>query len=342
MANKKQTEEQEKLNELVKAIEAKFGKDSIYSAEENESYGDVIPTTSFSLSNALGIGGFAKRKFYTIDGDLSSGKSTTAYDVIANCQKTYGDQCLLVDKEDSYTKEYGKKLGIDNSKLTITRPRTLEDAHSLVIDALNSGLFGVILVDSITSFAPASRYEDSVVLGVEARVNSDKMRMVMDALQKSNSCLIYIQQVRQKLGGYGDPTTVNGGTAIPFYAHVRIRVTRSEIDRENRQNVMKFTIIKNKLAEAFKVGTVVYSWENGFDLFSEMADLAIEFGIIRNEGKTYFFPESGDFKVVGKKKAIEYLKDNPEYTKTTIQPLVEDYLKKVNLRKDETTEEISH
>ena len=134
----------------------------------------------------------------------------------------------------------------------------------------------------------------------------------MSALEKSDTCLIFCMQIRQKLGSMGDPTTVSGGLAIPFYAHCRIRVTRSEIDRENEQNVMKFTVIKNKMAPAFKVGTIIYNWNTGFDLFSEIGDLAIEFGVIKNEGKTYFFPESGDYKVVGKKNAIQYQEDLTE------------------------------
>lgn len=141
---------------------------------------------------------------------------------------------------------------------------------------------------------------------------------------------------------YGDPTTVSGGLAIPFYAHVRIRVTRSEIDRDLRQNVMKFTVIKNKLAEAFKVGTVVYNWSEGFDSFSEIADLAIEFEVIKVEGKTYYFPEVEDFKVIGKKNAIQYLKDNEEYTRQIVQPLVTEILNGNNLRKEELTEEVSN
>lgn len=139
----------------------------------------------------------------------------------------------------------------------------------------------------------------------------------------------------------GDPTTVSGGTAIPFYAHVRIRVTRSEIDRENKQNTMKFTVIKNKLAPAFKVGTIIYNWDTGFDLFSEVGDLAIEFNIIKNEGKTYFFPDSGDLKVVGKKNAIQHLKDNPEYTKTVIEPLLTEYLANTSLRSEDAEGDIS-
>lgn len=334
---KKKTEFEEKLALITK----KFGKGTFISAEDKESYGDVIPTTPFSLSNSLGIGGFAKRKLYTIDGDTSAGKSTTSYDVIGNCQKKFGDHCLLIDKEDSYTIEYGKKLGIDNSKLTLAAPHSLEDMYELLIESLKSNIFGCIVVDSVTSFAPLAKFDGSAVMGIESRVNSDKMRMVMTALEKSDTCLIFIQQIRQKIGGMGDPTTVSGGLSIPFYAHVRIRVTRSEIDRENKQNVMKFTIIKNKLAPPFKVGTIVYNWETGFDLFSEVADLAIEFGIIKNEGKTYFFPEVENFKAVGKKKAIEYLKDNPEYTKSVIEPLLTKYLDSENLRPEDLENEIS-
>ncbi len=333
---KKEAEFKEKLSELTK----KFGKGTFVNAIDKESYGDVIPTTPFSLRNSLGIGGFAKRKLYTIDGDSSAGKSTTAYDVIGNCQKTYNDNCLLIDKEDSYTREYGKKLKIDNDKLVLAAPHTLEDMYDLLVDALKSNLFGVILVDSVTSFAPAARFEGSTVMGLEARVNSDKMRLVADALEKSDTCLIFIQQTRQKIGGMGDPTTVSGGLAIPFYASVRIRVTRSEIDRENEQNVMKFTVIKNKMSKPYKVGTIVYNWNTGFDLFSEVGDLAMEFGIIRVEGKTYHFPDSGDFKVVGKKLAIQYLKDNPEYTKSVLEPLVKDYLENNNLRPEDAIEDI--
>lgn len=331
----KKQEEKSKLEAVLAEMNKKFGKGIIINAKEKENYGDIIPVTPFSLRNALGIGGFAKRKFYTIDGDLSSGKSTTAYDVIGNCQKTFGEHCLLIDKEDSYTTTYGERLGIDNEKLTIAAPFTLEDMYECVIMALKSNAFGCIVVDSVTSFAPAARFEGSVVMGVEARVNSDKMRMVMDALAKSNTCLIFIQQIRNSIGSIGDPTVVSGGKAIPFYAHVRIRITRSEIDRENKQNVMKYTVIKNKLSSPFKVGTIIYNWETGFDLFSEVGDLAIEFGVIKKEGNSYYFPEIKDFKVVGKNKTIEYLKDNPEYTKNIIEPLVKEILNKADLRKDE-------
>ena len=322
------------LDDFTKEIKKLCGKDSVIDANDKESYGDVIPTTSFSLSNSLGIGGIAKRKIYTIDGDLSSGKSTTAYDIIGQCQKKYGEQCLLIDKEDSYTKEYGAQLGINNDLLTIITPHTLEDMYEVVIKGLEANLFGAIVVDSVTSFAPEARFEGSVVMGIEARVNSDKMRLVADAIARSNTSLILLQQIRQSIGGFGsDPTVVSGGKAIPFYAHVRIRITRSKIDKETQSNVMRFSIIKNKMAPPYKVGTVVYKWGKGFDFFSEVAELAIEFGIIKNEKTSYFLPNT-DIKLVGVKKVIEYLFDNEEYTKTVIQPLVVDFLKRTDVRQD--------
>jgi recombination protein RecA len=209
--------------------------------------------------------------------------------------------------------------------------------YDVLIKAIKSELFGVIVVDSVTSFAPAARFEGSVIMGIEARVNSDKMRLVSDAISKSNTCLILIQQIRQKIGGMGDPTTVSGGMAIPFYAHGRVRITRSVIDRENEQNVMKFTVIKNKMAPPFKVGTVIYKWNSVFDFFSEVGELAVEFGIIRLEGRSYFLPET-DIKLIGKRRLMEHLTDNPEYTKEVIEPLVLQHLSQTNLRTEEIAE----
>lgn len=208
----KQEQQEEKilsLEDFIKSTKKDLGKNAVISAIEKQAYGDVIPCTSFSLRNATGIGGIAKRKIYTIDGDSSAGKSTTAYDIIGQCQKKYGDECLLIDKEDAYTTTYGELLGINNDKLTIVTPHTLEEMYDTVIKALKSNLFGCIVVDSVTSFAPDSRFEGSVVMGVEARVNSDKMRLICDAMAKSNTALILIQQIRQKIGCFTNDTLLD-------------------------------------------------------------------------------------------------------------------------------------
>lgn len=328
------------LDDFKKTIQKTEGKKAIISAQDKESYGQVIPCTSFSLRNALGIGGFAKRKLYAIDGQYSSGKSTLSYDVIGHCHKTYGEECLLIDKEDAYTTDYGALLGIDNDKLTIVTPHTQEGMYETLIEALKSNLFGVIVVDSVTAFAPLARFEGSHIMGIEARLNSDKMRLVADALSKSNTCLIFIQQQRQKIGAMGDPTTVSGGDAIPFYSHVRIRITRSEIKREEEQNTMKFTIIKNKMAPPFKVGTIVYKWGVGFDFSSEIGQLAHEFGIITKTGNSFYLPEVQE-KFVGKKKLNEFLNDNLDYVKKVLEPKVLEALQNNVVRYDEGQEELS-
>lgn len=325
------------LEEFVKQSKKLFGKDSINIASKKEDFGEIIPVTPFSLRNALGIGGFAKKKFYIVEGESSGGKSTTCYDVLAMSQKHFKGENLLIDKEYSYTKSYGETLGIDNDRLLISSPKTLEDMYESILLALEHNIFDCIVVDSQTAFAPAGRFEGNVSMGMEARINSDKMRLVMNALAKSNTCLIFIMQIRSTIGGYGDPNVISGGQAIPFYAHGRIRITRSKIDRELRQNIVKFTIMKNKMAVPFKVGTVVYKWGIGFDFFSEIAELALEAGIIKNEGKSYFLPET-DIKLIGKPKTIAYLNDNPEYTKKVIEPLVQAFIDDPSSRKEETDE----
>ncbi len=344
MSEKKAERKILNLDDFIKASKKSFGQDSIIDLEKDGSYGDVIPFSSFSLNNALGIGGIAKNKITTFDGDSQSGKSTTSYDAIAQCQKVYKEPCLLIDKERSATTDYLHKLGVNTSKdlLTILNPKTLEEMYEAILMALESKLFGCIVVDSVTSFAPSARFEDSVVMGLESRVNSDKMRLVNDAVPTSNCALILVQQIRQSIGKIGDPTVVSGGLAIPFYAHVRVRITRSKIDRENQENVMKFTIIKNKLGVPFKVGTVVFNWNKGFDSASEIAELAVEFGLIKQDKKTYILEkaENGeDLKIVGKKKVIEFLNTNIDYRDKYIKPALEEKLKSTELRIDEIREE---
>lgn len=322
------------LEEFIVQVKKTFGADSIVNATEKEGYRDVIPVTPVSLGVALGIGGYAKGKIHAIDGESSGGKSTICYDIIGNTQKNFNEKCLLIDKEDSYTRKYGASLGIDNENLIVVNPHTLEDMYDVLILSLSNKLFGTIVVDSVTSFAPQARFEGSEQMGIESRVNSDKMRLIADLMPNSNCALFLIQQIRQAMGGFGDPTRVSGGLAIPFYSHTRTRITRSEIDRENQQNVVKFTIIKNKLDVPFKVGTVVYKWGKGFDADSEMVELSLEFGIVTKEGKTYTLPET-DVKIVGKKEVIKYLKENKEYTEKVIKPLVLAKLEENDLREED-------
>lgn len=315
---------------MIEELEKLFGKGTVLLGTDKEPFGDVIPSTSFSFNNASGIGGVAKGKIYDIYADPSAGKSTLAYDHIGQCQKKYGDWALLLDKEDSYTATYGASLGIDNEKLILINNKSdkfqsLEDMYDILCSALESNKFGIIVVDSVTSFAPQIKLEDSAIMGVEARVNSDKMRKVNNLMPKANTALIMLRQSRMAIGGFGNPVTVSGGTAIPFYSHVRIWVTRSEIDRELGKNKIKFNFIKNKMAIPFKIGATMYDWTDGFDVASEMGDLALDAGIIKMSGKTYTLPGRTET-ITGKKKVVEFLKNNPDYVKQELEPLVLKFL----------------
>jgi protein RecA len=315
---------------MIEELEKLFGKGTVLLGIEKEPYGDIIPSSSFSFNYASGIGGVAKKKIYDIYADPSAGKSTLGYDLIGNCQKKFGEWALLIDKEDSYSPNYGAAMGIDNEKLIVmnnksSKIESLEDMYDVLRKAIESNKFGIIVVDSVTSFAPQSKFEDSAVMGVEARVNSDKMRLINNLMPKSNTCLLLLRQSRQSIGGFGNPITVSGGTAIPFYSHVRVWVTRSEIDRELGKNKIKFNFVKNKMSVPFKIGVTLYDWKEGFDSASECGDLALEFGIISISGKKYTLPNI-DESITGKKKVVEFLKQNPDYVTTILQPLVESKL----------------
>lgn len=329
MSSKKTTAN---LDDFLKDLEKDFGKGVMISALTKESYGDVIPSTSYSFNSASGIGGIAKGKIYDIYAEPSSGKSSLAYDLIANCQKKYGDYCLLVDKEDSYTQEYGAMFGIDNEKLILINNKSekidsLEDMYNIVSKALELNKFGIIIVDSVTSFAPKARLEDSSILGIEARVNSDKMRKINNLIPKSNTALLLLRQSRLSMGGFGNPVTTSGGLAIAFYSHVRIWLTRSKIDPETGQNIVKFNFVKNKLGLPYKIGQCIYDWNKGFDINSEMISIAELAGIITKKGNTYSLPEvSEDVKITGKKKLNEFLENNPNYIEDIIKPRVEFWL----------------
>jgi recombination protein RecA len=320
------------LDEIKKQLEKDFGKGTIISAVDKEPYGDVIPSTSFSFNRASGIGGLPKGKLVEIYGDTGSYKSTTAYDIIANCQKEYDDYCLLIDMENSYSTEYGSILNIDNEKLLVSnnnsgKIESLEDMYDVLEKAIESGMFGVIVVDSVTSFAPKARMEGSVVMGLEARVNSDKMRLINKAVNKSNTLVIMINQVRNSIGGYGSPVVTSGGKAIGFYSHMRIWNTRSEIDKDNENNVVKFNFIKNKMGVPFKIGNIVFNWKTGFDVLSEIVEIAIESNIIQRNKNTYTLPNTEeDLKLTSRKKLDDYLDANKDVLHNVIQPLVENYL----------------
>lgn len=244
--------------DMIGELEKLFGKGTVMLATEKEPYGDVIPSTSFSFNYASGIGGVAKGKVYDIYADPSAGKSTLAYDLIGQCQKKYGDWALLLDKEDSYTATYGASLGIDNEKLIIINNKSekiqsLENMYDILCAALESKKFGIIAVDSVTSFAPQSKLEDSAIMGVEARVNSDKMRKINNLMPKSNTALLLLRQSRVSIGGFG---CFHGETLVNFVNGKSIPISEV-VDKKIKGEVWSF----NRELKQFEAVEII-NWQN--------------------------------------------------------------------------------
>ena len=312
-------EKEKKLAAFKADIEKTYGKGTIVAADDDTPMGDIIPLTSLTLCNALGVKGFAKNRIIEIIGWESSGKSTLCYDAIANAQKTYGDYCLLIDKENSFDKFYAQQLGVDLTMLEIVYPESLEDQYDTVEKALNSKIFGLIIVDSLTAFQPKSTIEDGAgAMGKESRINSNRMRMVNDKIRTSDCCICFINQMREKIGiMFGNPETTSGGNALKFYAHQRIMIRRKEIDAAGQKNTMHFKIIKNKMAPPMKEAETTILWGKGFDRDDEIFYLAKDFGFIKKRGTKVTYKDD-IFELTEKDKMeeyYEYLKKNPEMHK---------------------------
>lgn len=282
MAEKELTKE-EKLIKLRKDLVKQFGEGSIIGASEETPPGDFIPLTSITLCNALGTKGFAKNKITELLGWESSGKTSLSYDAIANAQKEFGDYCLLIDKENSFDKFYFQQLNGDLNKLELSYPNSLEDCYDVIEKSLDSGIFGLIIVDSLTAFQPQSTIDEgSGAMGKESRINSNRMRMVNDKIRTSDCAIVFINQMREKIGMmFGNPETTSGGNALKFYAHQRIMIRRKEIDPKGQKNTMHFKVIKNKLAIPMKEAETTIIWGKGFDKESEIFYLAKDFDIVK-------------------------------------------------------------
>jgi recombination protein RecA len=317
------SEKDKKMKALFDACEKDFGKGTIIRGSSNiEPYGDVIPFSSIALKKATGIGGLPKNKIVELLGWESSGKSTLSMDIIANAQKAFNDDCLLLDKENSFDPFYAQKLGINIDKLSLAYPESLEDAYGFIEKALDSKLFGVIIVDSLTSFETQAKLKGASGMGGESRVNSDKMRRVNSKIRNSNCVVIFINQMREKIGVmFGSPETTSGGNALKFYAHMRIMIRRSEIKADNETNIMTLQIIKNKMAPPMKKAQITIVWGKGFDVDKETIDMAMDYDIITKEGNTYFY--EGNKLGVGEGATIKMIMDNPELLEEIKQKVID-------------------
>ena len=311
-------EEKKKALEMaVQQIEKKFGKGSVMTLGENVAMNvEAIPTGSFTLDNALGIGGVPRGRIIEIYGAESAGKTMIAQSIIAETQ-TAGGTAVFVDVEHALDPEYARKLGINTDTLYISQPDSGEQALEITEQFIRSGSIDVIVVDSVAALSPLAEIEgemgDSHV-GLLARLMSQGLRKLTAAVSKTNCVCIFINQLREKVGVlYGNPEVTTGGRALKFYSSVRLDVRRGELIKDGSNIIghkVKVKVVKNKVAPPFKQAEFDLIYNEGIDNVGEVLDLAVENGVLRRAGAYYYY---GEEKIgQGRDNAKQYLKDNSE------------------------------
>ncbi|CBS86779.1 recombinase RecA [Azospirillum oryzae] len=318
LVEKDSMDKQKALDAALSQIERAFGKGSIMKlgARENLVETEVISTGSLGLDIALGIGGLPKGRIVEIYGPESSGKTTLALHAIAQAQKA-GGTCAFVDAEHALDPSYARKLGVNIDELLISQPDAGEQALEIADTLVRSGAIDVLVVDSVAALVPRAELEgemgDSHV-GLHARLMSQALRKLTGSISKSNCLVIFINQIRLKIGVmFGNPETTTGGNALKFYASVRLDIRRigSIKDRDTVVgNQTRVKVVKNKMAPPFRVVEFDIMYGEGVSKVGELLDLGIQAGVVDKSGA--WFSYDGTRIGQGRENAKTYLRNNPE------------------------------
>lgn len=317
-------EPSEKLKALELAltqIDRQFGKGSIMRLGDDrlQERVKVISTGSISLDAALGIGGVPRGRIIEIFGPESSGKTTLALHIIAEAQKV-GGLAAFIDAEHALDAYYSKNLGVDTDNLLISQPDTGEQALEITETLVRSGAIDIIVIDSVAALVPRAEIEGEMgdaQMGLQARLMSQAMRKLSGAISKSNTCVVFINQIREKIGVmFGSPETTTGGRALKFYSSVRmdIRRTASIKDRENViGNRTKVKVVKNKVAPPFREAEFDIMYGTGISREGDIIDVAVENNIIEKSGTWFSY---GDERLgQGRENVKRFLLENPDMFK---------------------------
>ncbi|MCI7401452.1 MAG: recombinase RecA [Christensenella sp.] len=314
------TEKTALIEEAIGKIEKEYGKGSIVRlGDKSIAKMDVIPTQCLSLDIALGVGGFPKGRIIEIYGPESSGKTTLALHAIASCQ-AQGGTVVFIDAEHALDAVYAKNLGVDIDNLYVIQPDSGEQALDNLDTLVRSNSIDLIVVDSVAALTPRAEIEGEVgqsVIGLQARMMSQGLRRITSIISKANTCVIFINQLREKVGVmFGNPETTPGGKALKFYSSIRIDVRKGDAIKDGAEvigNRTKAKIIKNKVAPPFKVAEFDIYYGKGISQEGSIVDLAISQGIMLKSGSWISY---NDEKIAqGRDKAVQYLQDNPEVAK---------------------------
>ncbi|MDO5658988.1 MAG: recombinase RecA [Paracoccus sp. (in: a-proteobacteria)] len=318
MNDKKSADKQKALDSALAQIERQFGKGSIMKLGGDNAIAEIEATStgSLGLDIALGIGGLPKGRIIEIYGPESSGKTTLTLHCVAEEQKK-GGVCAFVDAEHALDPQYARKLGVNLDELLISQPDTGEQALEIVDTLVRSGAVSMVVVDSVAALTPKSEIEGDMgdaQVGAQARLMSQAMRKLTASIGRSNCMVIFINQIRMKIGVmFGNPETTSGGNALKFYASVRLDIRRTGAIKDRDEvvgNTTRVKVVKNKVAPPFKQVEFDIMYGEGISKMGELIDLGVKAGVIDKSGAWY---SHGDERIgQGRENAKQYLRDNPE------------------------------
>ena len=311
------TEKKKALEAAMSQIEKQFGKGSVMKLGEFKAMEiEAIPTGALSLDIALGIGGVPRGRIIEIFGPESSGKTTLALHIIAEAQKM-GGEAAFIDAEHALDPVYSKKLGVDIDNLIVSQPDTGEQALEITESLVRSGALDVIVVDSVAALVPKAEIDGDMGdshMGLQARLMSQALRKLTASINKSKTVLIFINQLREKIGVmFGNPETTTGGRALKFYASVRMDIRKTENikqDGEFKGSRVRVKVVKNKVAPPFREAEFDVVYGEGITKEGNILDMAVNLDIVEKSGS--WFSYNGERIGQGRENVKKYLKENPK------------------------------
>ena len=305
------------LQATIDKIEKDYGKGTIMKLGEQPQWDvQVIPSGSVALDHALGVGGYPRGRIVEIYGPESSGKTTLAIHAIAEAQKQ-GGIAAMIDAEHAFDRTYAKALGVNLETLLISQPDNGEQALEIADNLIRSGAIDIVVVDSVAALTPKAEIEGEMgdnKVGLQARLMSQALRKLTANIAKTNTCCIFINQLREKIGVmFGNPETTTGGNALKFYASVRIDVRKTTQLKDGEEalgNRTRVKVVKNKMAPPFKKAEFDIVFGEGISHAGEIVDLGVEYGIVNKSGSWFSY---GDQRLAqGREATKQLLRDNPE------------------------------